>query len=317
MEKQTKPKAIEIVTLTKTDPANLNSNGTEGVITVLKKFRDPIENKEFVRISGQSVKYHLKEMLYGLEENNKQKYASYNLEEATGEKWGAKQVLVSPGDPERYIADDLFGYMRTDKEKKRVAPVRTCGMVSLFPYEEDRDFGVRYDESEKERHNIFETEFSANIMRANFFIEVDRIGVFDKTEVDDAKAKTLSSEERNGRIRDLIKCILSYHHETRSTRFLTKVYPEVAVVCFLNKKIPVIGDNLRIIEKKENKYIIDGELLNNVFNVFDDFIVKGYIGVLGGKFEISTEKITNKKEKVEILELSELRKKILEEKYVE
>ncbi|CEG12246.1 DevR family CRISPR-associated autoregulator [groundwater metagenome] len=311
MEPQTKIKAIEIVTLTKVDPTNLNSNGTEGVITVLKKFRDPIENKEFVRVSGQSVKYHLKEMLYDIYENGKGKYERYNLKDVAGKGKDAKQVLVSPGDPEKYIADDLFGYMKTDTNKKRIAPVRTCGMVSLFPYEEDRDFGVRYDESENKKHNIYETEFSANIMRSNFFIEIDRIGAFDTTEAD--KETTLSKEERNNRIADLIKCILSYHHETRSTRFLTKVYPEVAVVLFLNKKIPVIGDNLRITEKKENKYLIDAELLNNVFNVFDSFIEKGHIGILGGKFAIGKEI----NEKVKVLELKELWNVLEQEKYVE
>jgi len=315
MEQQTKIKAIEIVTLTKVDPANLNSNGTEGVITVLKKFRDPVENKEFVRVSGQSVKYHLKEMLYEIYENGKPKYESYKLEAVSGQSRNAKQVLVSPGDPEKYIADDLFGYMKTDTNKKRIAPVRTSGMVSLFPYEEDRDFGVRYDESGNEKHNIYETEFSANIMRSNFFIEVDRIGVFDKTEVDDTKVKTLPPDERNNRIKDLIKCILSYHHETRSTRFLTKVYPEAVAVLFLNKKIPVIGDNLRVTGKKDNKYLIDDELLKNILNVFDSFIIKGYIGILGGKFDINKENIINKK--INVLELKELWDILEKERYIE
>jgi len=315
MEQQTKIKAIEIVTLTKVDPANLNSNGTEGVITVLKKFRDPAENKEFVRVSGQSVKYHLKEMLCEIYENGKPKYERYSLKVVSGQGKNAKQVLVSPGDPEKYIVDDLFGYMRTDTNKKRIAPVRTSGMVSLFPYEEDRDFGVRYDESGNESHNIYETEFSANIMRSNFFIESDRIGVFDKTEADDTKVKTLPPDERNNRIKDLVKCILSYHHETRSTRFLTKVYPEAVVMLFLNKKIPVIGDNLRVTGKKDNKYLIDDDLLKNILNVFDSFIVKGYIGILGGKFDINKENITNKK--INVLELKELWDNLEKERYIE
>ena len=56
-------KGIEIVSLTKIEGANLNSDGTEGVIVVLKKVRDPVDMKEYVRVSGQSVKYHLKEIL--------------------------------------------------------------------------------------------------------------------------------------------------------------------------------------------------------------------------------------------------------------
>lgn len=56
-------KAVEVVTLTKVEGANLNSNGTEGVISVLKKVRDPIDGREYVRVSGQSVKYHLRQLL--------------------------------------------------------------------------------------------------------------------------------------------------------------------------------------------------------------------------------------------------------------
>lgn len=47
---------------------------------------------------------------------------------------------------------------------RRTSVVRTNGMISIFPYQEDRDFGVRYDPT-GDQHNIYETEITTNVMR--------------------------------------------------------------------------------------------------------------------------------------------------------
>jgi CRISPR-associated protein Cst2 len=49
--KSNNPRAIEIVYLTGVEGANLNSAGTEGVISILKKTTD-ISGDEFIRVSG-------------------------------------------------------------------------------------------------------------------------------------------------------------------------------------------------------------------------------------------------------------------------
>ena len=54
-------KAIEIVYLTRVEGANLNAAGTEGVISILKKTTD-IDGKEYIRISGQSVKFQIRKI---------------------------------------------------------------------------------------------------------------------------------------------------------------------------------------------------------------------------------------------------------------
>ena len=81
-------KAIEVVTLTKVEGANLNSNGTEGVIAILKKVRDPIDGREYVRVSGQSVKYHLRQLL---------KELSWELSQVVPKSEGGQKVIVSLG----------------------------------------------------------------------------------------------------------------------------------------------------------------------------------------------------------------------------
>ena len=303
-------KGIEIVTLTKVEGANLNSNGTEGVISVLKKVRDPVDMKEYIRISGQSVKYQLRQLLKELDET----ISTVVSREESGEK-----VIVSAGEPDKYIDDDLFGYMIAKKvnnknvTKLRTAPVRTNGFISIFPYLEDRDFGVRYDPT-SDKHNIYETEIATNILRGNFFIEVDRVGVFTEREVIKEKIGILPNEIREKRLKRFIESLFIYYGGAHLSRFFTKAYPEAMIVVFLNRKIPVIGDNFRIKQEYINgKYLMDTNLLKEVLETFDSYINKAYIGVFKEKFENLKDIEAIGNNKVIVVSLKELKEKLMSE----
>ncbi|AFK21705.1 type I-B CRISPR-associated protein Cas7/Cst2/DevR [Pyrococcus sp. ST04] len=322
-------KAIEIVTLTKVEGANLNSNGTEGVISVLKKVRDPVDGREYVRVSGQSVKYHLRQIL---------KEEGWELSQIVPRKEKGEKVIVSQGEPHKYIDDDLFGYMIAKKVEnknatlRRTAVVRTNGMMSIFPYQEDRDFGVRYDPT-GDKHNIYETEITTNIMRSNFFIEVDRLGSFieglevpkleleasayglTKKKVKDPTGKelvvyVLPKEEREKRLRAIIKAILEYHGGAKLSNFFTKVYPEIAVIAILKRKIPVIGDALRVKEGYvDGKLQLDVERLKETLEAFRDNIEKVYIGLFESRFANVDElrEAFSEWDNVEILSMKDLK----------
>ncbi|WXG44482.1 MAG: type I-B CRISPR-associated protein Cas7/Cst2/DevR [Promethearchaeati archaeon SRVP18_Atabeyarchaeia-1] len=302
-------KGIEIVTLTRVEGANLNSNGTEGVISVLKKVRDPVDMKEYVRVSGQSLKFQLKQMVREILGDE----SISPITKLKGER-GEGQVLVSAGDPVKYVDDDLFGYMLAGKVTwKRTAPVRTNGMISIFPYQEDRDFGVRYDPSGEEQHNIHETEIATNIMRGNFFIEVDRVGNFIKGEVE--KPASIENDHRESRIKALFTAILTYYGGGHLSRFFTKAYPEAVVVVLLNRKIPVVGDNFRIKQEyKDEKYVMNTALLKEVLSTFDEYINKAYIGVLKEKFENLKEIEALGSKKITVVSLKELKDNLMREK---
>ncbi|WP_297504496.1 type I-B CRISPR-associated protein Cas7/Cst2/DevR [Thermococcus sp.] len=319
-------KAIEVVTLTKVEGANLNSNGTEGVIAVLKKVRDPIDGREYVRVSGQSVKYHLRQLL---------KELGWELSQVVPKSEGGQKVIVSLGEPQKYIDDDLFGYMIAKKVDgknatlRRTAVVRTNGMISLFPYQEDRDFGVRYDPS-GDNHNIYETEIATNVMRGNFFIELDRLGVFKEglevpkleglevRKVRDATGKevtlyVLPRGEREKRLRAILSAILQYHGGAKLSNFFTKVYPEVMVIALLKRKIPVIGDALRVKEGYvDGKLVLDVERLRETVETFQDNIERLYIGLFESRFANVDElrEAFGDMENVEVLGMNELRSKI-------
>ncbi|MGC9123559.1 MAG: type I-B CRISPR-associated protein Cas7/Cst2/DevR [Thermoplasmata archaeon] len=302
-------KGLEIVYLTKIEGANLNSNGTEGVISVLKKVRDPVDMKEYIRVSGQSVKYQLRQILKDLD---------FKVSQVISRQESGEKVIVSEGNPQTYIDDDLFGYMIAKKEnnrnitKKRTAPVRTNGLISIFPYQEDRDFGVRYDPT-GDQHNIFETEIATNIMRGNFFIELDRVGKFTSEETE--KDSELPIEEREKRIKALLSAIQIYYGGAHLSRFFTKTYPEVMVVVFLNRKIPVIGDNLRIKQEyKEGKYILDTALIKEIYETFSEYINKMYIGIIKEKFANINEIENLENEKIKVLSLMDLKDTLAKEK---
>ena len=319
-------KAIEVVTLTKVEGANLNSNGTEGVIAVLKKVREPVDGREYVRVSGQSVKYHLRQLL---------KELGWELSQVVPKSEGGQKVIVSLGEPQKYIDDDLFGYMIAKKVNgknatlRRTAVVRTNGMISLFPYQEDRDFGVRYDPS-GDNHNIYETEITTNVMRGNFFIELDRLGVFKEglevprleglegKKVKDATGKevtlyVLPKEEREKRLKAILEAIMQYYGGAKLSNFFTKVYPEIMVVALLKHKIPVIGDALRVREGYvDGKLVLDVERLKETVETFGNNIEKLYIGLFESRFA-NVDELKNAFADIanaEILSMKELREKI-------
>ena len=323
-----KMKAIEVVTLTKVEGANLNSNGTEGVIAVLKKVRDPVDGREYVRVSGQSVKYHLRQLL---------KELGWELSQVVPKREGGQKVIVSLGEPQKYIDDDLFGYMIAKKVDgknatlRRTAIVRTNGMISLSPYQEDRDFGVRYDPS-GDNHNIYETEIATNVMRGNFFIELDRLGVFKKglevprleglevRKVRDATGKevtlyVLPREEREKRLKAILEAIMQYHGGAKLSNFFTKVYPEVMIVALLKRKIPVIGDALKVEQGYvDGKLVLDVKRLKETVDTFGDNIEKLYIGLFESRFANVDElkKAFEGMGNVEVLSMKELRERIKE-----
>jgi len=274
--KSSNPRAIEIVYLTGIEGSNLNSAGTEGVISILKKTTD-INGDEFIRVSGQSIKYQIRQIW---KDELRISISPVKSRGKTEEK-----VIISEGNPVKYIDDDLFGYMIATAggklEKKRTGVVRTNGMISLFPFKGDRDFAVRYDPHDPAgKHNIYEVEVTTNVMRGNFFVELDRLGVFERTELGGKKDGEIPKKVKEDRIQALFNAVFNYSGGAHLSNYFTKVYPEIITVAILKRKLPVIGDKLVVTgKKKENgKYIIDKDRLKEAIDTFDDNIEKLLIG---------------------------------------
>ena len=154
---------MEIAFLSKLEKTNINASGTEGNVTILKKTEE-IDGTQRIYISGASLKYAIKTYL---EENG------WKLSEVKSKTKTAQ--ITTECNPKERIDDDLFGYLDTETDKKRVAPVKTNGMISLFPYRGDLNRGVRFDPKGKE-HSLYDIEIATNVFRGNWAVELDRIG---------------------------------------------------------------------------------------------------------------------------------------------
>lgn len=305
-------KAIELVYLTRVEGANLNSAGTEGVISILKKTED-INGQEYIRISGQSVKYQIRQIW---KEQEGLSVSPVSSRTATGEK-----VIVSAGDPMKHIDDDLFGYMiatRGKLQKKRTGVVRTNGMISLFPYRGDRDFGVRYDPDDPAgEHNIYEVEITTNIMRGNFFVETDRLGKFDKNELGKEKVADIAGNKKEKRLSALFDALFNLFGGAHLSNYFTKTYPELVVVALLDRKLPVIGDKLTVNGKSEDGYSLNIDRLKESIETFNDriseILIGGFVSTIQNWEEV--KKLAQDNKKVKVMTLKELIEEISKRKF--
>ena len=151
---------------------NVNANGTVGALTEIKKFfTTDGETKVFV--SGRCVKYCIKQRL---EEKG---FKLSPLERP-------RRVVISKGNPVLYIDDDLFGFMMAEvpgeAARKRFAPIKTDGIVSLRHCEITRDFGGRFDPEGVQDPSPFEVEV-ADFIGQNNWILTENIGKFEDKEI--------------------------------------------------------------------------------------------------------------------------------------
>jgi CRISPR-associated protein Cst2 len=283
-------KFLELAFLSKLEKTNVNASGVEGNITVLKKTED-IDGTQRVYISGASIKYAIKTYL---EENG------WTLSQPKAKTKTAQ--ITTQCDPKKYIDDDLFGYLDTDTDKKRVAPVKTNGMISLFPYKGDLNRGVRFD-PEGKQHSMYDIEILTNVFRSNWAIELDRIGYLE----DDGKI--LPANERDNRVKALMRSILNLWSRVKKTNFLTKMNPEVLVMLLKDDKSISIGDKLKI----DQKYNLDITALEEALVFSEDSIKEAYIA--GMKSFINNWKDVKERlgsmKNVQVMDMTSFKKMIL------
>ena len=216
--------------------------------------------------------------------------------------------ITTQCDEEKYIDDDLFGYMDTETDKKRIAPVKTNGMISIFPYKGDIDRGVRFDPEGKE-HSMFDLEITTNVFRSNWAIELDRVGVIE------SENKELPADEKNKRVKALLTAILNLWSRVKQTNYLTKMSPDILVLVFRDDKTLTVGDKLRI----DESYNLDIDALKEVLDYHKDGIKEVYIAGFGSFLnnwdELVKELNGYLDGKVKVMKLTEFKNLVLSEDF--
>ncbi|MGV8122037.1 MAG: type I-B CRISPR-associated protein Cas7/Cst2/DevR [Candidatus Xenobiia bacterium LiM19] len=264
-------KALTITYLTPVSFASLNGSDKEADnISSIKKITR--ETELYPYVSAQAVRRALRDQLSVLGKSLSEGVASTIK----------KGAATTNQDPEKYIDDDLFGYMGTEeanegnkgKSIKRTSVVRVSPLVSLSKYEGDLDFGTNYMGVKAGGDpNIFETEIHSGIYRGTILIELDRVGC------GDGFKEKIPSQEKAGRVKDLLISFKNLWSSGRQTRFLADISPKFIAAAMLSVKNPIFLESIAPLNGG-----IDCSLVAEVINDFKTEIIVKVFGVRKGLF---------------------------------
>jgi len=269
-------KGIEIVWLSKTDLTNLNSGEGESNLIDIKKFKK--NGIEYPYVSGQAMRYYIKEAI------------RRNLKE--GEFMCVPDDKGEPcGEPKKCIACDLFGYMKTIKDRgadTRVSPVKVSPAIGLLPFDENStiDFLTRrHRGTEKAEGDIVNVELGVNIYKVGIAIDVQRAGGEEKIENRQVKIEYFIDEnERKNRISKVIEALRFLTDYSKQARLLTDFTPDFIIIAFQD----IYSHRLqKAIDFKDGK--LDIERLKAVLKDVKEYSSKIFVGLLPGLLENEEE----------------------------
>jgi len=180
--------------------------------------------------------------------------------------------------PEKYIDDDLFGYMDAGGNKQRTSPVRVESLVGLDTYKGDLDFGTNLmSKNEGGNPNIFETEIHSGYYRGTILIELDRVGC-------DENELNLSNEIKKERLLKFLDAFRTLWSSGRQTRFLADISPKFIAASLMTAKNPIFLETVNIEKDKVN--IND---LKTVIKDYDKFIKESVLATQEAIFKSDDE----------------------------
>lgn len=266
-------KAITISYVTKASYASLNGSDKEADnISSIKKIK-MVDGKEYPYCSSQAIRRALREQLAVL---------NFDLSEGVkGEK--KKGAATTQCEPQKYIDDDLFGFMNTDKDTKRTSPVRVTPVIALTPYLGDMDFGTNYMSVKAGGNpNIFETEIHSGYYYGTILIELDRVGSKAEEEKYDLD---LDNEEKKKRVLGLIDAIQNLWTVGRQSRFLTDMSPKFVAASIMDVKNPIFMECIRM----NDENCVNSGILQNTVKDFEHQIKAHTFGERKGFFAKDNE----------------------------
>lgn len=227
-------KGINITWLSTTDLTNLNSGEGGSNYVDVKKYK--FQDKEYPYVSGQAMRYYLKEGIRRLRTAN-----DCCVPDDKGEACG--NITTCP-------LCDLFGFMATIKgegAKVRVSPVKVSPSVGLLPFDANStiDFLTRKKHKavgEKASGDIVNVELGMNLYKGGISIDVAKIGFEEK--YDDANKKMGFTDMRSGsndtekekekwnRVVQVLESLSFLSDYSKQARLLTDFTPDFIIITF-------------------------------------------------------------------------------------
>jgi len=306
-------KCLNIAFIFRTSVGSLSSSFTEENISIVKKVTLP-DGNEIPYVSGQAMRRYLRE---------KWQEMDWTISPVHRVPTGvAGQVTAtSECDPQKYIDDDLFGFMlsKRDDMRKRTSPVRVSPSVAFFPFQDDRDLGVRItEEGKKDPTKMmppFETEVYYNYFICSILVDLERIGAFGEDNYGKQKRPMdLSVDERRKRLTALVMAVRDLWGGGKQARFLTDISPKFAIYTRQSVKKPIFLERVEMREDETIDVNSIAQTLKDEGGIIDRIIVgvaDGFGGIKVGE-EISY-KHEGKDAKVPIEAISEAFDKIVQD----
>lgn len=268
-------KGINIVWLSEADLTNLNSGEGESNFVDVKKYKK--NNTEFPYVSGQAMRYYLKEAI----RRNLSDGEFMCVPNAKGE---------TCGDIEKCILCDLFGFMETEKNKGstvRTSPIKVSPAIGLLPFDENSniDFLTRkhnVGKDEKNEGDIVNIEIGTNIYKAGISIDCNAIGAIESLSKDNDFGlewdNILEEKDKIDRIRKILKAILYLSDYSKQARLLTDFTPDLIVISTQN----IYNHRLQKAFKLDENKNLNINRLNDILKDVTQYSESIFIGMTSG-----------------------------------
>ncbi|WP_029521653.1 type I-B CRISPR-associated protein Cas7/Cst2/DevR [Persephonella sp. KM09-Lau-8] len=263
------------------DAMSLNYGEGVGNISELKKLSRSGELLSYE--SRQAIRYDIYRMLKEL----------FNIDADKEEPLTAEQDVVQfkpEANIKDYVEADLFGYMKTEKNKgslTRPAVVRISPAISLEPMFLDVEFGTNLNFAQRAgaNPNPFQFEHHLSLYSYTITIELDRVG---EDPNDNISLEPQEKARRVNMVLDVLK-VLNRNIKGR----MESLNPLFAIGGVYNVKNPFFMGRLKIKYNRETrKYLLDTPIIQSVLEMsFNGEKIKDntHVGVVKGYWENEEE----------------------------
>ena len=274
-----KPKGLTVSVIF--DAMSLNYGEGVGNISELKKLSRSGELLSYE--SRQAIRYDIYRLLKEI----------FNIDSDKEEPLTAEQDVVQfkpEANIKDYIEADLFGYMKTEKDKgslTRPAVVRITPAISLEPMMLDTEFGTNLNFAQRAgaNPNPFQFEHHLSLYSYTITVELDRVGEDPNDEI------SLEPEEKAKRVNMLLDVLKVLNRNIKGR--MESLNPLFAVGGVYNVKNPFFLGRLKIKYNPETrKYSLDTPIIASVLEMsFLGEKVKDntHIGIVEGYWENEEE----------------------------
>ena len=256
-----KPNSITVTYLSKVSFASLNGGDKEvDNIVSIKKIKDA-DGVEYPYMSSQAIRRALRDKI-------KEMGWAVSIAGAASEDKGAAKTECNP---EKFIDDDLFGFMDAVKGGTvvRTSPVRVESLLALSKYQEDLDYGTNFMAVDSGGNpNIFETEIHSGIYRGTILIELDRVGSGTIGSGKDKKPFDINNIEKAKRVSAVIDALQMLWSSGRQSRFLADISPKFVAAAYMKSKNPIFLEAVN--SSSDGK--VDVSALKSTIEDYSDFI---------------------------------------------